>query len=120
MTLQFRSQFFIMTPSFPPVDDFIARISQVEWRKQWRHFILIVATICAICVAVVSYIARHLRVWYHSGGKNDCVLFTRKLRKILRLCYHWVVNFIIPEIIKFCDTCVTVWKVAQGGLLGSL
>lgn len=104
------------TASFPPVDDIILRISQVEWRKHWRNFVLIVATVCAICVAVSAYIARHLRFWYQSGGKNDLLLFTLKLRKICGVCYTWALNVVYPEIIELYQDAVTVAKVAQGHL----
>ena len=104
------------TASFPPVDDFIARLSQVEWRKLWNNSVLIVATICAVCVALGSYFGGRLRSWYESGGKDDCVLFALKCRTIARVCYHWIADCFIPQVIELYQDAVTVAKVAQGHL----
>jgi hypothetical protein len=57
-------------PSFPPADAIISIIRQTDWRKVAHRLIMLMATVCAIAVALSLFTYRHARrFWVEHGDE---------------------------------------------------
>ena len=92
-----------MTKSFPPADDLIAYLKQVDYVKHYNNFMDAVVVFC-VYVAVIATVIRN------KWQENDCTerlqLFALKVADYVKIAYAWIVNVFIPECKSFySDTC---------------
>jgi formyltetrahydrofolate synthetase len=60
----------MFTQSFPPADAFLEQVSQIEYKKHLQQFVMFIATVVAVVVAVSQFIYTKAAQWYQSGGKE--------------------------------------------------
>lgn len=68
------------TVSFPPVDDALEFLDNVNYKKLFLQVVTFVATVCAIVVGVVKYATFMIQYWYADGGKQNLVNFYQNIK----------------------------------------
>ena len=68
------------TASFPPVDDALKFLEDVNYKKLFTQIVIVVATVCAIIVGVIKYAMFMIRYWYEDGGKQKLVNFYQSIK----------------------------------------
>jgi len=82
--------------NFPPVDDAIKFLSNVDYKKLISQVVTFIATVCAIVVGVVSYISFSVQYWYEDGGKQKIV----NAYEFVKTNANRVIDFVNTEYIK--------------------
>ena len=59
--------------SFPPADDLISVISEIDYNKLIRQFVMLTATVAAIIVGTTVWFYNRARQWYNNGGKEQII-----------------------------------------------
>jgi hypothetical protein len=59
--------------SFPPADDLISVISEIDYNKLIRQFVMLTATAVAIIVGTTVWFYNRVRQWYNNGGKEQVI-----------------------------------------------
>lgn len=91
------------TASFPPVDDLINNLSQIEYKKHFHNLIDVFIIVTATVAAVVSFIYTKTTQWYQEGGKDLIREKYQKIKDFLVICYLWIRCEGYPELMKFVD-----------------
>lgn len=89
------------TPSFPPIDDLISKLSEIDYHKHFRNFINVCIILAATFAAVVSAVVQRIARWYRNGGKEYLWQAYQTSKNICVDCYIWVRCEGYPELLKF-------------------
>lgn len=81
---------FTISPAFPPVDDLIDTLSQIEYKKHLRNFINVSIIIVAFVAAVTTALVQRFARWYQQGGKEYLWETYQKVKDVCIHCYLWV------------------------------
>ena len=57
--------------SFPPADDLISVVSEIDYNKLFNQFVILTATALAIIVGTTVWFYNRARQWYQAGGKEQ-------------------------------------------------
>ena len=57
--------------SFPPADDLISVVSEIDYNKLFNQFVMLTATALAIIVGTTVWFYNRARQWYQAGGKEQ-------------------------------------------------
>lgn len=57
--------------SFPPADDLISVVSEIDYNKLFNQFVMLTATALAIIVGTTVWFYNRVRQWYQAGGKEQ-------------------------------------------------
>lgn len=83
-----------LTKAFPPADDFLSILQEIDYRKHYNNFIDAVQVFCI-------YVAAIAIVLYTKWQENDCSeriqLFFIRLINACKAFYTWMKNVGIPE-----------------------
>jgi hypothetical protein len=69
------------TPSFPPIDCLLGYFSKVDYKKVAHRTLMVVATVCAIIMAISAFTYRKSRAFWEEHGDEIMVqlkTFTEK------------------------------------------
>ena len=100
-------------PSFPPADDLISKLSEVDYQKHLRNFINVVI-ICVACVAaVVSAVVQRSARWYRNGGEIRLRKAYQTGVKCVQDCYLWVRCILYPEVLNFIEEVKQTYRAWQ-------
>ena len=91
------------SPSFPPADDALAYLAEVDWNKQAMR----VFTSIAYVVAFVYVIGQRIGQWYYNqGGKDRIVNYYNNLTTGAVFVYDWSRQTAIPFIMLIINRIV--------------
>jgi len=65
--------------AFPPVDDFVAFVASVDWKKVYNNFIIITATIAAVCVVLATRLLNAIVTFWEVNGDDIKAKTTRAI-----------------------------------------
>jgi hypothetical protein len=91
------------TPSFPPIDDLISKLSEIDYHKHTRNFINVCIILAAYVAAIVSIICTRVAQWYQQGGKDDLRKAYINGKDFAVDCYIWVACEGYPQVVKFAQ-----------------
>lgn len=103
----------LSTPSFPPADDLLAYLKQVDYQKHLRNFINVVIICVCYLAAVVSAVVQRSARWYRNGGKIRIRKAYQTGVKLLQDCYLWVRCVLYPEMLIFADEVKQTYRAWQ-------
>ena len=89
----------LSTPSFPPADDFLAYLKQVDYQKHFRNFINVVIICVCYLAAVVSTVVQRSARWYRNGGEIRIRKADQTCVKLVQDLYLWVRCVFYPEVL---------------------
>jgi hypothetical protein len=72
-----------MTYSFPPVDDALAQLQKVDWRRVAYNIVMTLVTITAVIIAVVQWSIKTYRQWQTDHGEEFVISFTQYCGKLI-------------------------------------
>lgn len=91
------------TASFPPIDDLISKLYEIDYQKHLRNFINAAIVFAAIVAAVATVLVQRISQWYKKGGKDYIQETYTKIKNFFDICYIWIRCEGYPELVKFCD-----------------
>jgi len=91
------------TTSFPPVDDLISKLSEIDYHKHLRNVTNAAIITAAIVAAVATVMVQRIAQWYHEGGKDRIQETYTKVKNFCGICYLWVRCEGYPELLKLRD-----------------
>ena len=110
--------------SFPPADAFLEQVSQIEYKKHAQQFLMFIATVVAVVVAVSQFVYTKAAQWYRSGGKEQLLNVYQQSLKFSVRVYTWTLQEFVPMMQKMYQVtyqqlvilgvCVPVKSLAQG------
>lgn len=106
----------MFTQSFPPADDLISKLQEIDYKKHLNKFMDRVEIFCIFMVAI-AIIIRDKWVQHHCTERLQ--IFAIQVIEGLKVFYAWMQNVFIPECKSFYDDCrsfynlVTVVKVSH-------
>ena len=65
--------------AFPPVDDFVAFVSSVDWKAVYNKFIIITATIAAVAVVLGTKLLNAIVTFWEVNGDDIKAKTTRAI-----------------------------------------
>jgi hypothetical protein len=68
------------TIGFPPADDLMDYLTEVDYNKLFNQFVTFCATVAAIVVGVVSYVSFSIEYWYGNGGRENLINFGKSVK----------------------------------------
>lgn len=91
-----------MTKSFPPVDDALALLQKVDWRRVAYKIVMTLVTITAVIIAVVQWSIKTYRQWQADHGAEFAISFTQycgKLINAIDTIANWNLEYVadVPE-----------------------
>ena len=72
-----------MTYSFPPVDDALAQLQKVDWRRVAYNIVMTLVTITAVIIAVVQWSIKTYHQWQADHGEEFALSFTQYCGKLI-------------------------------------
>lgn len=100
----------MFTYSFPPLDDLIHILSQIEYKKHFQTFINACIFAAAFIVAIVTIIVQRCTQWYANGGKNDLQKVYKNVQQICSICILWVRIEGYPFAVKFYQNLMQTYR----------
>ena len=83
--------------SFPPADDLLSYLSEVDYQKLWNRIL----TVILFTGALIYVIYTRLSVWYQNGGKESIEKRYNQSRELFSLFILWLCDDAIPAIRSF-------------------
>jgi hypothetical protein len=113
MSLHFPSHETMTTTSFPPVDDLISKLAEVDYHKHIRNFINVVIIVAATVAAVATVLVQRIAQWYQQGGKDDLRQAYEKVANVCSICYLWVRCEGYPGMMQFFQEVQQTYRAWQ-------
>jgi hypothetical protein len=91
-----------MVYSFPPVDDTLALLRKVDWRRVAYNIVMTLVTITAVIIAVLQWGIKTYRQWQADHGEEFAMSFTQycgKLINAIDTIANWNLEYVtdVPE-----------------------
>ena len=99
-----------LTKSFPPTDDLIAYLAEIDYKKHLNNFMDVVVTVCAIVAAIATVIAQK---WQQYDCTERLQLFVLRSIELAKTFYAWVTTVFVPFVKSFYDDCRSIYNVLR-------
>lgn len=96
-----------LTQSFPPVDAFIAKVQEIDYKKHLNSFMNAVVIACAFIAAIATVIRDK---WVQNDCTERLQLFVLRVIELAKTFYAWVVNVFIPGVKEFAKDCRSIYN----------
>lgn len=83
-----------LTKSFPPADDLLNQLREIDYRKHYNQFMDAVVVACAFVAAVATVIRDN---WVKYDCTERLQLFVLRVIELAKSFYAWVMNVFVPE-----------------------
>jgi hypothetical protein len=90
----------MFTQSFPPADAFLEQVFQIEYKKHLQQFVIFIATVVAVVVAVSQFVYTKAAQWYRNGGKEQLLHVYQQSLKFSVQVYTWTLQEFVPMMQK--------------------
>lgn len=96
-----------LTQSFPPVDAFIVKVQEIDYKKHLNSFMDAVVIACAFIAAIATVIRDK---WVQNDCTERLQLFVLRVIELAKTFYAWVMNVFIPGVKEFANDCRSIYN----------
>lgn len=96
-----------LTQSFPPVDAFLIKVQEIDYKKHLNSFMDAVVIACAFIAAIATVIRDK---WVQHDCTERLQLFVLRVIELAKTFYTWLINVFIPGVKEFAKDCRSIYN----------